>query len=1135
MPAHSSAAATERRVCSIFFCDLVGFTPISEARDPEEVRELLSRYFDVARTLIGRYGGVVEKFIGDAVMAVWGAPIASDGDAERAVRAALDVVDAVRELGRESGVERLAARAGVVTGEVAVTVGATGQGMVAGDAVNTAARVQTAAEPGTVLVDEGTWRVARGAISFDDIGDHLLKGKAEPIRLWRAERVLSGVGGTLRVDGLEAPMVGRDAELRLMKELFHACVDRRMPRLVSVTGPAGVGKSRLGWEFFKYVDGLKDIVWWHRGRCLSYGDGVAFWALAEMVRQRFGIAEEDSTTTTAEKLTAGLAQWVPDRVAHDYVAPRLAQLLGVGADGVAFNGEELFAGWRVFFESLAAKDPVVLLLEDVQYADTGLLDFIEHLLDWARDVPILVVTLARPELADRRPGWGMGRRNGTALALDPLDDTAMRAMLEGLVPGMPDAAAVAIARQAQGIPLYAVETVRMLVDRDVVQPIDGVYRLVGDMGELAVPDTLQSLLAARLDSLDPATRRLVADAAVLGGSFPIEALIGVSGLAAADVQKLVAELVRREVLAVRTDPLSPDRGQYAFVQTMFRQVAYDTLSRRERKVRHLQVAEHLVRTFADGGEEVSEVVAQHLLDALAAVPDDVDVPEIRDRAVNALVRAAERAERTGAHATASAALIRAADLLQDEESERGDLAAAGLLERAGQAAGTASDQQASASYGQRAAELYERRHEVVKGANARSSVGAALRRSGQLDESRRVLKEALSALDGHDGAATVLTLEELALAELIAGRGDDAQKWLHDALALAQRIRLEEHAQCRLLVTAGMCAGWSNQRLEAIAFLREAIRRAEIAQDHRNLIAASLNLADTVAGNDPATAVDVAKQAVARARLVGNRFLLPTAVSNMVQAQLLTGEWDDAEKECRQEIAGDRADEMIGYPLVLLHALRGQTDELDDFVAMFGATPANEDEQRQASYYLVRAFTAMARGDSTAARAHAQQVLDLAPQIGCAHEATRWAWFVAAESAAGKDALDDMGRLLEWLEPFPVGHLAEVQVLDRDRVRAKLLGLRGDPGATAAFEEAVVALRKFGSPLHLALGLLDQAEFLERNGADDHARAAATEAAQLGEQLRSAPIQRRAAAIAGETPATEHIAAPYVAADAGTV
>jgi class 3 adenylate cyclase len=358
----------------VLFCDVVGFTPLSESLDPEAVRELLSRYFAVARTVIGRYGGTVEKFIGDAVMAVWGTPTATEGDAERAVRAALDLVAAVDELGGEVGMPGLAVRAGVVTGEVAVTLGAVGEGMVAGDAVNTAARVQSVAQPRQVLADGATQRLAGSGIGFADAGEHRLKGKAEPARLWRATRVLSAVGGVQRVDGLEAPLTGRDAELRTIRELFHAAAERRVPRLVLVSGPAGVGKSRLGWEFEKYVDGLAEQVWWHRGRCQSYGEGVAFWALAEIVRQRLGIAEEDPAEAAAGKLAEGLIQFVANPDERAYVGARLGRLLGVPAaadSGTALTREELFAGWRMFFERLAQDGPVVLLIEDAQYADTA--------------------------------------------------------------------------------------------------------------------------------------------------------------------------------------------------------------------------------------------------------------------------------------------------------------------------------------------------------------------------------------------------------------------------------------------------------------------------------------------------------------------------------------------------------------------------------------------------------------------------------------------------------------------------------------------------------------------------------------------------------------------------------------------
>ena len=597
--AGTGGPVAERRVCSVLFCDLVGFTPLSESRDPEAVREVLSGYFGVARTVIGRYGGVVEKFIGDAVMAVWGTPVAAEGDAERAVRAGLDLVAAVAQLGAEAGVPGLAARAGVVTGEVAVTVGAAGEGMVAGDAVNTAARVQAVAGPGQVLADGATQRLAEGGVGFAEAGEHALKGKAEPARLWRATRVLAGVGGSQRVDGLEAPLIGRNAELRTIRELFHAAAERRVPRMVLVAGPAGVGKSRLGWEFRKYLEGLVDVVWWHQGRCLSYGDGVAFWALAEMARQRLVIAEEDPADLAAAKLAEGLDRFVPDPGERAYIGARLGRLLGVAVDrgdGAALAREELFAGWRLFFERLTAEHPVALVVEDAQYADAGLLDFLDYLIDWSRDLPVYVLVLARPELGQARPGFGTGR-NRTTLTLDPLDPASMDTLVDALVPEMPPRARAAVTGQAQGIPLFAVETVRALIDRDIVRPVEGVYRLTGDIGQLVVPDSLHGLLAARLDALDPGLRRLVADAAVLGTTFPAEALIAVSGQGETGVRAALAELVRREVFTVSADPLSPERGSYGFTQNMLRQVAYGTLSRRDRKARHLKVADAPARRF----------------------------------------------------------------------------------------------------------------------------------------------------------------------------------------------------------------------------------------------------------------------------------------------------------------------------------------------------------------------------------------------------------------------------------------------------------------------------------------------------------------------------------------------------------
>jgi len=891
-------------VCSVLFCDLVGFTPLSEARDPEAVRELLSRYFEVARTVVGRYGGVVEKFIGDAVMAVWGTPVAAEGDAERAVRAGLDLVAAVAELGDESGVPGLAARCGVVTGEVAVTLGAANQGMVAGDAVNTAARVQAAAKPGSVLADGPTHRLARGGVGFADAGEHVLKGKTEPQRLWRVVRVLAGVGGSQRVDGLEAPLTGRDAELRTVRELFHAAADRRVPRMVLVSGPAGVGKSRLGWEFRKYTDGLAETIWWHQGRCLSYGEGVAFWALAEIVRQRLRIAEEDPAGTAAELLAAWLDTFVADPAERAYVGARLGRLLGVayaGDGGGPLSREDLFAGWRVFFERLASVHPVVLVVEDAQYADAGLLDFLDYLTDWVRNLPVYLLVLARPELGEARPGFGTGR-NRLTLTLDPLDAASMEALVDALVPGIPAAARAQVTGQAQGIPLYAVETVRSLIDRDLVQPIEGTYRLTGEVGQLQVPESLHALLAARLDALDPGVRRLVTDAAVLGTTFPAEALIAVSGRDEAAVREALAELVRREVFSVSADRLSPERGSYVFAQDMLRQVAYATLSRRDRKARHLAVAAHLRAAFAGDGEELTEVIARHYLDALAAVPDDGDAGQIRGQAIAALTRAAERAGRTGAPTRAAASYAAAARLTQAGTAD-GQLAAV-LWEHAAEAAYTSADWAAAVEQAGQAADAYRRCGDARSAARAQIIVGRALREWGRHGQAREQLTAALAVLRDDPDADTVRALGELAGLEVFAG-SPSADALSAEALVLGQDLAVDEATLSGLFTTRGIFDVFAGRRLQAAASLREAARLAGQAGDTFQLGRALLNLSEAVTGSDPAAGAEAARAAAAQLRRAGARARLAAAVMNLAQALLMTGDWDGAEAELAGAADGD--------------------------------------------------------------------------------------------------------------------------------------------------------------------------------------------------------------------------------------
>lgn len=382
--ATASPREVERRLVSVLFADLVGSTGHAEGRDPEDVRESLTRYFEVAEQVIGRYGGTVEKFIGDAVMAVWGTPTAHEDDAERAVRAALDMVDAVAAIELPPTPDarppsRMQLRAAVMTGDAAVTLGANGQGMVAGDLVNSASRLQGLADPGRVLVDEPTKQAADLAIAFEPAGELMLRGRAQPLVAWRALRVVAERGGHGRAQGIEPPFVGREEELRILKDQLHATGRDGRARLVTVIGAAGLGKSRLVWEFSKYADGVTEPIFWHVGRSIPYGDGVAYWALGEMVRRRVGIAESEPEATVRARLAASVERFIPDADERAWVERHLAVLLGLSG-GATGERDELFAAWRRFFEHIAEQGTTVLVFEDLHWADQGLLDFLESVL-----------------------------------------------------------------------------------------------------------------------------------------------------------------------------------------------------------------------------------------------------------------------------------------------------------------------------------------------------------------------------------------------------------------------------------------------------------------------------------------------------------------------------------------------------------------------------------------------------------------------------------------------------------------------------------------------------------------------------------------------------------------------------------
>jgi class 3 adenylate cyclase/tetratricopeptide (TPR) repeat protein len=871
-------AVAERRLVSVLFADLVGFTTSSEDRDPEETRELLSRYFEVARRIVEGHGGTIEKFIGDAVMAVWGAPTAHEDDAERAVRSALAIVAGVGSIA--DGDQPLHARAAVLTGEAAVTVGAEGQGMVAGDMVNTASRLQSVAQPGTVLVGEATYRATSNAISYEPAGERVLKGKTAPVEAWRAVAVVARRGGSGRASTLEPPFVGREDELQQLKDLFDATGRERKPRLVTVIGQAGIGKSRLAWEFEKYLDGVVETAFWHEGRTPAYGEGISYWALAEMVRLRSGISEGEAAESARPKLAAMLEQFVADPEERRFVEPRLAGLLGL-AELPSEGREELFSAWRTLFERIAEQAPTVLVFVDLHWADQGLLDFVEDLLSWARNSPIFVVALARPELLERRPDWGSAVRSVTRINLEPLAAAEMSQLLDGLVPGLPTSAVDRIVERAEGIPLYAVETVRMLLDTGAVVPEDDHYVLHGDLSELAVAETLHALIAARLDANSPEDRSLIQDAAVLGLSFTLPALAAVSGRDAAQLEPTLERLTRRQLLMPDNDPRSPERGQHRFVQALLREVAYQSLAKPDRRTRHLAAA----RYFESLGEdELAGVLATHYLDAYRSSRAGPEADALAAQARIALLAAADRAVSLHSHRQAISYLTEALTVTTDPAEQ------AQIHERIADTGEFAGDMEQVATSGRTAVAMYRQLGDTLGLLRAGSTLGRNLISFHLEDEAVETLKRAIEeAAPLGDIPLLGSTYAELARASMLAEDHPGAVVAADRALVIGAT---EPAIVVEALITKGTSLGPVERHAESHAILRGAIALADSNGFVPSSLRARNNLAGPLSFIDLAEADAMLREGYEIALRYGHRPFMLQFLNMLTENSLHQGDWD---------------------------------------------------------------------------------------------------------------------------------------------------------------------------------------------------------------------------------------------------
>jgi class 3 adenylate cyclase/tetratricopeptide (TPR) repeat protein len=1067
----------ERRLVSVLFADLVGFTPLAETLDPEEVRDILTRYFDVASRIVQRYGGMVEKFIGDAVMAVWGTPSANEDDAERAVRAALDLTSAVASLGQEIGAPDLRARAGVLTGEAAVALGAQGQGMVAGDLVNTAARIQAAAEPGTVLVGDPTMRVSEAAVVYEDAGLHELKGKAEPIHLWRAMRVIGLIRGALKSTGLEAPFVGREREFRLVKDLFHASAEQGRAHLVSVWGIAGIGKSRLSWEFSKYIHGVAQLILWHRGRCLPYGEGVTYWALAEMVRSRAGIAEGEEPGSSVEKVHATVLQYITDPEEQRWVEPRLLHLLGL-EDRSTREPEELFSAWRLFFERLAAQSPVVLVFEDLQWAESALLDFIEYLLEWSRNHALFVMTLARPELQDRHPDWGAGKRNLTSMALEPLSAEAMGDLLTGLAPGLPDDVQAAVLDRAEGVPLYAVETIRMLIDRGLLVLEGPSYRPIGPVAVLEVPDSLHALIAARLDGLTPEERRLVQHAAVLGKTFTTEAVAALSGVSTKEVAGMLASLQRKEILGLQSDPRSPERGQYGFLQDLVKHVAYETLSRRDRRSLHLAAARYLEQTWTGEEEDVVEILAHHLVHAYQAAPDAPDAPAIRAQARTALVKAGERAASLAANGEAHAYFDRAFELADDPAEQ------AAIAARAGETASAAGRRDAAKERFERAIALFNE----ADMSHAAAMVSAKLAEElwvqfSRLDEALEMMESSLSVLaEDEPDEAVARLMAQAARFHYFRGELDESFAWAERALVVAEA---QQHpwVLSQALNTKSLVLSARGRMEEGLGLLKHALT---IAEQHNLSDAISrglFNLGNVLFLDDRCReALEYDTRHLEHARLLGVKEDELMTQSHLVQNYVNLGRWAEVDSLLEEvplpEGTNPSPMEVVihaaGLP-ILLH--RGKLEELEAVVNATALISDPSDMQDRMWTHTTAAMLRWGQGQFEESLEEAEQALLTREALGLPVVST--ALTMAIECALELGRVEDAERLLRTAETAAPSEVSRFLRANVARLRARMAATASEyDEAESGFKSAQALFREIEYPLWLGMTQLEHAEFL---------------------------------------------------------
>jgi class 3 adenylate cyclase/tetratricopeptide (TPR) repeat protein len=889
------AATEERRTVTIVFSDLQGSTKLGEALDPESVREVMSAYFDAMTTVLRRHGATIEKFIGDAIMAVFGLERVHEDDALRAVRAAHETQAALaqlnEELERRYGI-RLITRTGVNTGEVVTGDAASQQRLVTGDTVNTTARLEQAAGPNEVLIGDMTWRLVRDAVQVDPVEPLELKGKAERVPAYRLVEVLIGAEGRAR--RATQPLVGRARELDQLRSLFADAANGSRAQLATIIGDAGVGKSRLIREF---VGGLEQPVVVVRGRCLSYGDGITFWPVAEALRDAAGVTADDSPDLGREKL-ASLS-------ADPAVAARLASLLGFSDE--PFNLDELFWAIRRWLQELAETGgPTVWVIDDIHWAEDTFLALLQQLTETLTEHPVLLLCSARHDLLDRQPDWATGDAS-TRITLQPLTDEDAAEVITHLLgtAGVPNTVRDRVVRAAEGNPLFVEQLIGMLVDSGKLRSAEQGWETVGDMADLAVPPTIHALLAARLDLLERDERAVIEPASVIGLEFSEAAVTAlVSEALVPRVPGHLTEIARKQLISAGRATVLDEDG-YRFHHILIRDAAYQNLLKRARANLHERFVEWVdgVNRERERGGEFEEILAYHLEQAhryLAELgPLDDHGREVRSRAATRLGAAGHRAMARGDMSAAASLLRRASDILDDSTQK------AALLIDLGEALTELGSFGDSESVLEAALDLAHRVGDQTVAAKARLAnlvveiyAGSSGDWTARVEDTVATSLPLFEAAEDHDGMALAWRLRfgSSALAQRFGAAARSAEQVVAHARAAGNR-RYE---------TRG-ASGYASAALTGPTPVPEAIRHCtdllgEVESDRRTSALIRSTLAQlTAMDNRIAEARGLQTQSVAELRELGSAVLAASNSIDSAQIEILAGDLSAAERLLRAD------------------------------------------------------------------------------------------------------------------------------------------------------------------------------------------------------------------------------------------